>query len=101
MAKGLDGAPAPTQPTHAKLGAIGKLTLPDGRQLDAVSGGELARVLIAMGVAGVSHANGRQTNAKAYAAHLEELGDAAGKKAVDDFRSAAAEAVTFKAGNKR
>jgi hypothetical protein len=101
MASALDGAPAPLTKSHAKLGAIGRLTLPDGRLLDYVSGSDLARALIAMGVAGVTHANGREANAKLYADHLEELARAAGKKAVEVFQRETFRSGTFQTGKNR
>ena len=80
------GAPARVKASHAKLGAIGKLTLPDGRVLDDVSGSDLTRELIKIGVKGASHEKGREANAKLYAAHLEEIARAAGDKAVKAFQ---------------
>ena len=73
---------APLKDSRAKLGGLGKLKLPDGRELDAVGGGELARVLIQEGVPGVSHENGRQKNVEAYAAYLEAIEKEAAAKAV-------------------
>jgi len=73
---------APVKASRAKLGAIGKLTLPDGRVLDDVGGSELARILIQEGVPGVSHENGRQKNVEAYAAYLDAIEKEAAAKAV-------------------
>lgn len=88
MASATDGAPAPLRRSHAKLdGDLVKLTLPGGRALDDLSGGDLARALIDLGVPGVSHEAGRETNAKAYAKHLDDIAANTGKSAVAAFQA--------------
>ena len=73
---------APLKDSRAQLGGLGKLKLPDGRELDAVGGAELARILIQEGVPGVSHENGRMKKVEAYFGYLDAI-----------ERKAAAEAV--------
>jgi len=76
------GGIAPLKDSLAKLDALGKLKLPDGRRVADVKGGELARILIREGVPGVSHENGRMKNAQAYAEYLDEIAKEAAAKAV-------------------
>jgi hypothetical protein len=102
MASVTGGAPAPLRRSHAKLdGNLGKLTLPDGRAVDDLSGGDLARALIAIGVAGASHANGREANAKLYAKHLEQIAEQGGKEAVAVFQRGVFQPNVFQTGKKR
>lgn len=59
----------------------GNLRLPDGRRVDDVKPGELATVLIAAGVPGVSHEHGKSVNAERYAEFSAALRKEAGDKA--------------------
>lgn len=59
------------------------LPLPGGRSVKGVSREELARVLIKLGVPGVSLAAGKDVNAKLYAEHLARITEKAGAEAVE------------------
>jgi hypothetical protein len=63
------------KPSIAGLPAeLATLKLPDNRTLAHVHGGELARVLVQLGVPGASHENGRQENARTAAARPSRVG---------------------------
>jgi hypothetical protein len=49
------------------------LTLPGGKKPQELSSADLARVLLAAGIPGASHAQGREANLQAYANHLETM----------------------------
>lgn len=59
---------------------FGNLRTPDGRRVDDVRPGELASLLIAARVPGVSHENGKFVNAEAYGAFIGSLRKTAGDK---------------------
>lgn len=56
--------------------------LPDGRRVRDVSRDELARILLGLGVRGVSLSNGKQANTAFYAEYRATIVQEAGEKAV-------------------
>ena len=76
------GSPArrhgPTYPTSP----YDALPLPGGKTLGQTETGALTRFLVAAGVPGANHTNGRETNAKFYSEHLSRIQADAGKAAV-------------------
>lgn len=57
-------------------------------KIGAVRDGDLVRILAQHGVPGVSAENGRQTNAQAYAAHIERIRTEAATRAVNEWLAA-------------
>jgi hypothetical protein len=78
--KVLSGANTPTKIPG------GDLRLPDGRRVDDVKPGELAAILIAAGVEGVTHEQGKNVTAQAYSDHLAKIRTAAGDRAEAEWR---------------
>lgn len=65
------------------------LPLPGGTgKLGATRDGDLVRILTRHQVPGVSAENGRQTNAQAYAAHIERIKTEAATRAVNEWLAA-------------
>jgi hypothetical protein len=52
---------------------LDRLQLPGNKLIAELHGEELARELIRLGVANVSHAKGRSRNLEAYAAHRDKI----------------------------
>jgi hypothetical protein len=69
---------------HASTG-FDHLTLPGNKKPRDLSSADLARVLLAAGIPGVSHAQGREENLAAYAAHLEIMRKRAADNVVSEW----------------
>jgi hypothetical protein len=65
------------------------LILPGNVKPHELSNNRLASVLIANGVAGASHANGREANLQAYSAFLDRIREAGANEAVERWLSGA------------
>ena len=73
-------------PIHDPFGR--DVTLPDGRNAADINPSEIARVLIAAGVPGITHAMGKVAILDAYRSYLATLVQEAGDKAVDAWMEA-------------
>ncbi|QWG16125.1 hypothetical protein KMZ68_13835 [Bradyrhizobium sediminis] len=80
---------APVQPSHAKTSHDG-LPWPGGRTLGNVAPGEFTSALMAWGIPGASHANGRSANAEAYAKHIQRIRTEGAQAAENAFMAEAA-----------
>jgi hypothetical protein len=85
----LDGSFAPVLPSHAKT-QYDALPWPGGGKLGDVPPAEFTSRLVAWGIPGASHEQGREANAAAYARHLERLRAEAAQAAVNAFLAEAA-----------
>lgn len=74
----IPGAPMPTKPSHAKT-PYDHLPVPGGKKLGDLDRAEFNRLIIdEFAIPGTSHNQGREENAKAYAAFVERMkGEAA------------------------
>jgi hypothetical protein len=61
------------------------LPLPQGAKVVDLGNAQLASVLAARGVPGISHSNGREENLKAYAVHLDKIRKEAADKAEEQW----------------
>jgi hypothetical protein len=68
----LDGAAAQTQISRTDP-ALDSLPLPTGNQVSDLTPGELATLLVDVGVPNVSHSNGKRANLESYAAFLDGI----------------------------
>lgn len=83
------GAFAVAAPSHAKT-QHDHLPFPGGRTLGAVPPAEFVSKLIAWGIPGASHEQGREGNARAFALHLERIRAEAGQRAINEWLAEAA-----------
>lgn len=71
------------KPSYAKT-QHDALPLPGGRKIGDV-GGELAGLLVKLGIPGASHEHGRAANVEAYAKHVEGIRKAGADKAMAEW----------------